>query len=59
MCLGLLLRIGKIEYMSIQELQTIDLHWEIIGKIEGITAKITCPKKIPFLDTNSPLGLGF
>jgi hypothetical protein len=38
MCLGLLLGIGKFEYLNIQELRANALHWEIIGKIEGITA---------------------
>jgi hypothetical protein len=40
MCLGLLLGIGKFEYLNIQELRAIALHWEIIGKIEGITVEI-------------------
>jgi len=40
MYLGLLLGIGKIEYLNIQELQAICSALEIIGKIEGITVDI-------------------
>ncbi len=34
MCLGLLLEIGKIEYLNIQKLRAIVLHWKLLGKLK-------------------------